>query len=143
MIYLKLETPPTTFMDVLNVLYDNKTEAYKSSAPTFHDEDFTSVECMSNKRRSFQALFEIARTYFPTITVEEFLKCLMKRCMRFHVCYDIKKIVFISSMVGTNFKEEFMDYKNLIAHLEKHPPDSDSKYPAIIEELKQFCDDIS
>jgi hypothetical protein len=92
MIYLKLDKEPSSFIEILNVLYD---KAHPTTlCPTYIDKECANIECDANKMRSFQALFEIARTYFPTITINEFYESLHEKQLRFWVCEDIEKVVF-------------------------------------------------
>jgi hypothetical protein len=134
MIYLNLPEEPASFMDVLNVLYD-KTKGDYSLVPTYYDKECTQEECEEGKRRSFQALFEIAQTYFPSITMDEFERCLHEKKLNFYLCSDIGKLVFhyVTYTPYTDFKEVIVKLRN---DYKSHP-----NYLDIVDKLQNFYDE--
>ncbi len=134
MIYLKLDKEPTSFTEVLDLLYD---KAHPTTlCPTYIDKECTNIECDANRRRSFQALFEIARTYFPTITMSEFYESLYKKGLRFWVCEDIKKVVF-------HFRGGFNPQPTLDLFLETLPYEYILDELCIIKQLEEFIEENS
>ena len=125
MIYLKLKQKPQSFLEILNILYDELQSPY-TLVYTYLDEDCNYIECGLKTRRSFQALFEIARTYFPEITMKEFINTLMKKKFCYYFCSDINKIVFHFVSSSNLFKEDFLeeirslykDYSQILKHLD-------------------------
>jgi len=93
MIYLKLEKQPESFAEILDILYD-RDESYYSLVATYNDEECTEIQCSYGKRRSFQDLFEIGRTYFPKLTINEFITYLQNKKLGYYFCGHINRIVF-------------------------------------------------
>lgn len=94
MIYLPNTTgEEKTFLDILNLLYDKRISNY-TITKTFSDKECTLIECTEFRRRSLQALIEIARTYFPEITLEEIFKAIYEKRLDYYICGDIKRLVF-------------------------------------------------
>lgn len=94
MIYLKLDKEPKSFSEILDVLYIQGLST--TACPTYLDKECTIEECSSNRRRSFQALFEIARTYFPNIKMYEFYDSLVEKGLCCWVCEDVDRVVFMT-----------------------------------------------
>jgi hypothetical protein len=112
-----------TFLDILNLLYDKEQSKY-SLCSTYFDKECTQIECEASKRRSFQALVEIAKTYFPDITLDEICDAIKAKGLLYYTCHTIKKIVF--HYAGTY---EFYDVKNIRNDI-----------PKVEEELEEFLD---
>lgn len=74
---------------LLNSLYTNT--GY--SKLTFYDKELKIIEC-SGKRRSFEDLYLICKTYFPKTNKKEVMKALININILFYYCMHIKKIVF-------------------------------------------------
>ena len=95
MIYLEEfeDKQPSSFREVLDVLYD-RTKGVNSLVSTFVDKECITRECWSGRNRSFQALCEIARTYFPKMTADEVYQVLYEKGLHSFVCFDIERVVF-------------------------------------------------
>jgi hypothetical protein len=135
MIYLKLDKEHNSFMELLNILYD-RTCSSTSLCPTYTDKECTEVECYESRMRSFQALFEIARTYYPTITINEFYEYLLKKELKYWVCDDIKKVVF-------HYKGGFELSQTVNSFLETLDENYDFDESNVIENLKIFIEENS
>lgn len=61
--------------------------------PTYTDEKCMNVECAA-KRRSFEDLYSISKTYFPETTEEQLLQALINIDILFYHCSTINKLVF-------------------------------------------------
>lgn len=135
MIYLQdfINKKPQTFDDVLNVLF-NYAISSRSLVPTYSDEECTILECSYDRRRSFQALFEIARTYFPDITINEVFESIKRKRLSYYVCRDIRKVVF--HYRGRFYLNNLSDFIDTL--------DNEYIYDnIIISELKTFINDNS
>lgn len=64
------------------------------SVETYHNENFTNIQCYSGSRRSFEDLLAISNTYYPNTTEEQLMKVLIDIEIKFYHCGDIKKVVF-------------------------------------------------
>jgi hypothetical protein len=134
MIYLKLDKEPSSFIEVLDVLYN---KAHPTTlCPTYIDKECTNIECDADKMRSFQALFEIARTYFPTITMSDFYESLYKKQLSFWVCEDIEKVVF-------HFKGGYNSIPTLGSFLEILNDEYDYDELYVIKRLEEFVEENS
>jgi hypothetical protein len=95
-LYIKGEI--NTPKDILKNWKDNPYLQY-----TYIDKECTIIEQNCGKRRSFEDIYKVFKTYFPEITEEEVLKEMIDAEMSFYFCSNINKIVF-----------HFLPYKDLI-----------------------------
>lgn len=131
MIYLKLEKQPESFTEIIDTLYDVEKSLY-SLVQTYRDRECTILQCDKNKRRSFQDLFEIGRTYFPKLTINEFIIYLKNKKLGYYFCSHINRVVFHFCNYE-NVDHKFVDYLKLIYH-------SSPEALKHIDDLQKFID---
>ena len=77
-IYLKIKNKPRSIESLIKKLYSYKRAAdiYKSCT-TYKDEACTIIECHRGKNRSFEAIYELATTYFPNAKEKDVVKAIV------------------------------------------------------------------
>jgi hypothetical protein len=57
--------------------YNNNHQLYSSSLATYSNKECTTTHCNRDKLRSFDDMYMITKTYYPSITVEKFITILV------------------------------------------------------------------
>lgn len=83
------------------------------ACPTYLDSEFNKIQC-AGSRRSFEDLLIISKTYFPKVTKEELMQCLIDIKIKFYFCNNINKIVFHYHGIFFINEINFNSYKNRI-----------------------------
>ncbi len=100
MIYLKLKSKPKRLNTLFRHLFNHCRHGFFGSVETFRDEDCTILQCNSGRFRSFDDVYDIAKTYFPETTEKKVMKALLKLNLPYEGekvkiyianCHDIKK----------------------------------------------------
>lgn len=100
MIYLKLKSKPKRLNTLLRKLFNDCSHGFFGTVETFKDEDCTELQCRAGKFRSFDDVFEVAKTYFPQTTEKKVVETLFKLKFTYEGnrvkifianCHDIKK----------------------------------------------------
>jgi len=77
-IYLKLDKKPKTVRELLKILFSSYFSTQQThNVATYFDEQCTKTQCTSNRLRSFDDIFDIVHTYFPTVSDKTIFKYLL------------------------------------------------------------------
>ena len=113
-IYLKefKKTRKSTVKSLLHCLLSDENNIVKKSTwthilfskATFHDVNCQFLQCSTNKRRSFEDMVDLCKTYFPNVTdkkvaksLEELFKEFENEQFGFLFCPDISKWVLVGT----------------------------------------------
>ena len=102
-IYVKFaeESKPKTVREFLNKFFSSYKEQYLRNVETYLDKECTVLQCKANKYRSFDDIFELVKTYYPTVSIGTIFKILLTLKPKHNdivynlfmmSCKDIKKI---------------------------------------------------
>lgn len=78
-IYVKFaeESKPKTVREFLNKFFSSYKEGYIRNVETYLDKECTVLQCEANKYRSFDDIFELVKTYYPTVKINTIFKILL------------------------------------------------------------------
>ena len=78
-IYVKFaeESKPKTVREFLNKFFSSYKEQYLRNVETYLDKECTVLQCKANKYRSFDDIFELVKTYYPTVSIGTIFKILL------------------------------------------------------------------
>ena len=78
-IYVKFaeESKPKTVREFLNKFFSSYKEQYLRNVETYSNKECTISQCKPNKYRSFDDIFELVKTYYPTVNVGTIFKILL------------------------------------------------------------------
>ena len=123
-IYVKFaeESKPKTVREFLNKFFSSYKEQYLRNVETYLDKECTVLQCKANKYRSFDDIFELVKTYYPTVSIGTIFKILLTLKPKHNdivynlfmmSCSGIKKIncLYVKSQ-GNNVK----NYKEIISN---------------------------
>ena len=70
---------PKTVAEFITKLFDNKQiyGEYYSSVTTFYDKECINIQCYKNKYRSFDDVYLIIKTYYPSYNRSKLMKVLI------------------------------------------------------------------
>ena len=102
-IYVKFaeENKPKTVREFLHKFFSSYKEQYLRNVKTYSDKECTILQCNSDKYRSFDDIFELVKTYYPTVSIGTIFKILLTLKPEHNQstynlfmmsCKDIKKI---------------------------------------------------
>ena len=102
-IYVKFaeESKPKTVREFLNKFFSSYKEQYLRNVKTYSNKECTILQCDSDKYRSFDDIFELVKTYYPTVSIGTIFKILLTLKPKHNdivynlfmmSCSDIKKI---------------------------------------------------
>ena len=102
-IYVKFaeENKPKTVREFLHKFFSSYKEQYLRNVKTYSDKECTILQCNSDKYRSFDDIFELVKTYYPTVSIGTIFKILLTLKPEHNQstynlfmmsCSDIKKI---------------------------------------------------
>ena len=123
-IYVKFaeESKPKTVREFLNKFFSSYKEQYLRNVETYLDKECTVLQCKANKYRSFDDIFELVKTYYPTVSIGTIFKILLTLKPKHNdivynlfmmSCSGIKKInCLYVKFQGNNVK----DYKKIISN---------------------------
>ena len=123
-IYVKFaeESKPKTVREFLNKFFSSYKEQYLRNVETYLDKECTVLQCKANKYRSFDDIFELVKTYYPTVSIGTIFKILLTLKPKHNdivynlfmmSCSGIKKInCLYVKFQGNNVK----NYKEIISN---------------------------
>ena len=78
-IYVKFaeENKPKTVREFLHKFFSSYKEQYLRNVKTYSDKECTILQCNSDKYRSFDDIFELVKTYYPTVSIGTIFKILL------------------------------------------------------------------
>ena len=78
-IYVKFaeESKPKTVREFLHKFFSSHRESYLRNIETYSDKECTILQCKANKYRSFDDIFELVKTYYPTVNVGTIFRILL------------------------------------------------------------------
>lgn len=97
---------------------------------TYYDEECTKRQCGAY-RRSFDDLYILFKTYFPTITKKEALLAMGWHDLHFYFCEEINKIVFHRALYHPATLSYFEKYKPLFGGEFKYKKGTHTTYDFI------------
>ena len=123
-IYVKFaeESKPKTVREFLHKFFSSYKEQYLRNVKTYSDKECTILQCNSDKYRSFDDIFELVKTYYPTVSIGTIFKILLTLKPKHNQstynlfmmsCKNIKKInCLYVKFQGNNVK----NYKEIISN---------------------------
>lgn len=78
-IYVKFaeENKPKTVREFLHKFFSSYKEQYLRNVKTYSNKECTILQCDSDKYRSFDDIFELVKTYYPTVSIGTIFKILL------------------------------------------------------------------
>lgn len=78
-IYVKFaeENKPKTVREFLHKFFSSYKDQYLRNVKTYLDKECTILQCNSDKYRSFDDIFELVKTYYPTVSIGTIFKILL------------------------------------------------------------------
>ena len=78
-IYVKFaeESKPKTVRKFLHKFFSSYKEQYLRNVKTYSNKECTILQCDSDKYRSFDDIFELVKTYYPTVSIGTIFKILL------------------------------------------------------------------
>ena len=78
-IYVKFaeESKPKTVREFLNKFFSSCKEGYIRNVETYLDKECTVLQCKADKYRSFDDIFELVKTYYPTVSIGTIFRILL------------------------------------------------------------------
>ena len=123
-IYVKFaeESKPKTVREFLHKFFSSYKEQYLRNVKTYSNKECTILQCNADKYRSFDDIFELVKTYYPTVSIGTIFKILLTLKPKHNdivynlfmmSCKDIKKInCLYVKFQGNNVK----NYKEIISN---------------------------
>ncbi len=100
MIYIELTKPPNDLRDLISQLFQCKRDEEVYAVETYNDKDCTDSQCYGGKMRSFDDVFEIAKTYFPLADEKELVEILID--IKPFDCNDYHTSLYIANCGSIN-----------------------------------------
>lgn len=136
MIYIKnyKRTKNETISSLIRTLFDCKDKEIKiissivNSIKTYHDKECTIIQCDSLRRRSFEDIVELCKTYFKNVTDKKIAVELDKlfkeyrleeKYFKFLYCPHVAKWVIICSKKKEDKLRYCYDYQNCTSYPDK------------------------
>jgi hypothetical protein len=86
-----------SLQDLIKSLYMDENGLLQTNArATFHDTEFTQLQC-GYAKRSFEDLLCLAQTYFPETTEKDLMSVLKELSIGCWYCRDVQKMVFFNT----------------------------------------------
>lgn len=94
--------------------HKNNNQLYSSSLSTYYDKECTNIQCICNKLRSFDDMYMITKTYYPSITVKKLITILVNLTIikggnllvpQFSDCGGMRRIRIIYYMKANTYAE--------------------------------------
>ena len=126
-IYVNFERPRTV-KEFLNTFYQEDVyDSYKLVASeTYKDKECTILQCNRNRIRSYDDLYELVKTYYPSYTRKKLTLLLIKSNFNnkiiggyFGSCRDMNKIRYIPIIKYGVYNPEFKNKYSLICNTMK------------------------
>lgn len=78
-IYVKFaeENKPKTVREFLHKFFSSYSEQYLRNVETYLNKECTILQCAANKYRSFDDIFELVKTYYPSVSIGTIFKILL------------------------------------------------------------------
>ena len=78
-IYVKFaeESKPKTVREFLHKFFSSYKDQYLRNVKTYSNKECTILQCDSDKYRSFDDIFELVKTYYPTVSIGTIFKILL------------------------------------------------------------------
>ena len=130
-IYVKFaeESKPKTVREFLHKFFSSYKDQYLRNVKTYSNKECTILQCNINKYRSFDDIFELVKTYYPTVSIGTIFRILLTLKPKHDdivynlfmmSCSDIKKI----NCLYVKFKgDKVKNYSDII-----HNTSYDSNY---------------
>ena len=124
-IYVKFaeENKPKTVREFLHKFFSSYKDQYLRNVKTYLDKECTILQCNSDKYRSFDDIFELVKTYYPTVSIGTIFKILLTLKPKHNdivynlfmmSCSGIKKI----NCLYVKFKgDKVRNYKEIISNI--------------------------
>lgn len=79
---------------------------------TYYDKNYKNVQCLNDKRRSFEDLLAVSKTYFPKTTQVQLMNVLKDLDILWYYCSHVKKIVFHHAGNFNLYDNSFQKYRD-------------------------------
>jgi hypothetical protein len=78
-IYVKFaeESKPKTVREFLHKFFSSCKDQYLRNVTTYSDKECKILQCKANKYRSFDDIFELVKTYYPTVSIGTIFRILL------------------------------------------------------------------
>ena len=78
-IYVKFaeEKKPKSIKEFLIKFFNSYSQQCIRNVPTYHNKEYTILQCSADRYRSFDDIFELVQTYYKTATVGKIFKILL------------------------------------------------------------------
>jgi hypothetical protein len=112
LIYLDLQSPPTSILDVIIKLHSGEGN---SSVRTYSDKECTIRQCYGGAWRSYEDTLNIVRTYFPEATEEQVTHAIIdseshlkESHLILYSCDEIERINYYYSLFDSMNKSSWL-----------------------------------
>ena len=79
---------------------------------TYYDKSYKKIQCPNDRRRSFEDLLAVSKTYFPKTTQIQLMSVLKDLDIKWYCCGYVKKIVFHHAGTFNLNENTFQKYRN-------------------------------